>query len=257
MTRNLLNPGCGTCDECEVCPCDDYSDEWYAMVCGLVSSATPVNSPATSQFFGATGGYDYYYYWDIDIPAAINNILQNWSFWSNPSANTWQMSRLYADLSGTWYYSYNTTGNPPITPFVPITVTIRPLISITSVEACDPQSRTFTVELSVEIISSDLDVASFGPLGGASPSVGFIVFGDYWASGNDATEAWPFFDPLSNCNVNVSDATTVSTDLTADITFNSPILGSSTIESTVQLNLGGGSPVTFLLSREVSSIDCS
>jgi hypothetical protein len=131
------------------------------------------------------------------------------------------------------------------------------VIGITSVEACDPQSRTFTIQFFVEIISSDPSVVTFGRVGSGSPASGGIVFGDYWASGNDASEDWPFVDPLSNCNVNESDATTVYADITAAITFDPPFLGVFAFDSTVQLNLGDGVPVTFLLSREVSSIDCS
>lgn len=135
---------CGGTPEC---PCDDYDVEWYIMYCelaaGFATGGTAPTSQPTARLAADLGATRYWYYWDIDIPGALNDVLVEFSsltFLDSPSIG---VERYYAEsaainLSATLYIDDGASAAVPAPgPYVPYAVDIDIKFVIVVTDSCE------------------------------------------------------------------------------------------------------------------------
>jgi hypothetical protein len=260
MTRNLLNPGCGSCDSCEDCPCDDYEEDWYAMVCGITEASDAAVSPATARVSSVSGSNTTWHYWedwDWDIQ---NDVLISFTDWlliqdTNSGLNVFTLWEKLVSYTSTFevtlYIGTGPTASGPTGPtYTPYDLTVTPawfmrMQDICSLSSSPDRYRIFWPQFGYLISGGGYTVHNTT----GSPSVDTEFLPVMEATGSVFTLG------LDTCDFPVQSATNPTMT-----SFGSPpvrgLYLTSTLIARITLNTDHVDDVTITAGKE-STIDCS
>jgi hypothetical protein len=259
--------GPNPCDcDCESCPCNDYEDEWYGIICGIENNASSAVDASTAKFHDNLGAsLRMWYYWDgVDWPTIFNDILFNFTSWNFLGTTNFGSVHNYSKLvtlptvTVDFFRSFVGIGSSAGL-YTPVPFTIEPKVEVIANDDCGTisgtRSRFIRANVTFQIVGTT-PTGIIRPAAGVSLSI--FTLGDSYASEHTyITPVWPIFGNGSviehpNCDVyRFEDAPTHTNDVTGwyrDNVFSQ--------EFFISVNLGGGSPMRAILSKEDPTLAC-